>query len=215
MTLNTDLYINQAKNWPDQGRHIMAQFDHESIIVYQAYRPEIGNYAINNQKFDDPFSLNRMTWIKPNFLWMMYRSGWAQKEGQTIILAMRLRLNAFVHYLKHSVYSSFQPDIYDNKDQWNDLLRKSSVRLQWDPDHDPYGAKLHRRAVQIGLRNEFIQSYASDDIVEIEDISSFVREQYNHVKNQNLSSLLVPHERPLIFDDHSLNDFLKLDINGK
>ncbi|MFM7854759.1 MAG: DUF4291 family protein [Flammeovirgaceae bacterium] len=27
-------------------------------------------------------SLNRMTWMKPNFLWMMYRSGWATKHNQ-------------------------------------------------------------------------------------------------------------------------------------
>jgi len=26
--------------------------------------------------------MNRMTWIKPNFLWMMYRSGWASKKNQ-------------------------------------------------------------------------------------------------------------------------------------
>ncbi|WP_422570328.1 DUF4291 family protein, partial [Erwinia billingiae] len=29
-----------------------------------------------------------MTWIKPSFLWMMYRSGWGMKDpGQKRILA--------------------------------------------------------------------------------------------------------------------------------
>ncbi|WP_141653813.1 DUF4291 family protein, partial [Erwinia billingiae] len=27
-----------------------------------------------------PFSMTRMTWIKPSFLWMMYRSGWGMKD---------------------------------------------------------------------------------------------------------------------------------------
>ncbi|MFT5999906.1 MAG: hypothetical protein ACI81P_002365 [Neolewinella sp.] len=28
------------------------------------------------------FSYQRMSWIKPNFLWMMYRCGWAKKQDQ-------------------------------------------------------------------------------------------------------------------------------------
>ncbi|WP_209018579.1 DUF4291 family protein [Endobacterium cereale] len=32
--------------------------------------------ALDKGKFGPPtFSLNRMTWIKPSFLWMMYRCG--------------------------------------------------------------------------------------------------------------------------------------------
>ena len=33
-------------------------------------------------------------------------------------------------------------------------IEKSDVRLQWDPDHDPFGAHQLRRAIQLGLRNE-------------------------------------------------------------
>ncbi len=32
-----------------------------------------------------------MSWIKTNFLWMMYRSGWGTKPDQEIILAIRLK----------------------------------------------------------------------------------------------------------------------------
>ncbi|WP_458785448.1 DUF4291 family protein [Vallitalea sediminicola] len=31
------------------------------------------------KSFGSSFKLNRMTWVKPSFLWMMYRSGWAKK----------------------------------------------------------------------------------------------------------------------------------------
>ena len=62
--------------WPKEGRHILAQFDDDTVIVYQAYRPSIGRYAAEHGAFGGDFSYSRMSWVKPNFLWMMYRSGW-------------------------------------------------------------------------------------------------------------------------------------------
>lgn len=51
ITLETELYISQLQRWPKEGRHIMGQFDDNSIIVYQAYKPSIANYAVQHQKF--------------------------------------------------------------------------------------------------------------------------------------------------------------------
>ncbi|HEY9391471.1 MAG TPA: DUF4291 family protein [Mycobacteriales bacterium] len=45
-----------------------------TVVVYQAYRPEIAEHGVRYQRFDGPFSLDRMRWVKPGFLWMMYRS---------------------------------------------------------------------------------------------------------------------------------------------
>ena len=87
MNLLTEAYLVQTARWPNSGRHILAQFDDESVIVYQAYRPAIGHFAARNGCFGGEFSLNRMSWIKPNFLWMMYRCGLASKEGQEVVLA--------------------------------------------------------------------------------------------------------------------------------
>jgi uncharacterized protein DUF4291 len=78
--MRTRPYLEQLPTWPPSGRHILAQFDDDSIYVYQAYRPAIANYAVTNQRFGGEFSYNRMSWIKPNFLWMMYRSGWAGRK---------------------------------------------------------------------------------------------------------------------------------------
>jgi len=147
-------YKEQLKEWPENGHHIMAQYDDEKIIVYQSYRPAIGNFAVKHQYFGGAFSLTRMTWIKPNFLWMMYRNGWATKEGQEIVLAISLKREVFDSYLSKAVYSSYQSDIYESREQWQEEVKNSNIRLQWDPDHDPYGAKLERRAIQIGIRNE-------------------------------------------------------------
>src|SRR6516225_4792454 len=91
MSLEVEPYAGQAARWPAEGRHILAQYDDRSIIVYQAYRPSIASYAIATKTFGRDFSFARMSWIKPNFLWMMYRSGWGTKEGQEIVLGLRLR----------------------------------------------------------------------------------------------------------------------------
>ena len=56
----------------------------EGVIVYQAYRPSIGTYAVEHGHFGGEFSYSRMSWIKTNFLWMMYRSGWGTKPGQEV-----------------------------------------------------------------------------------------------------------------------------------
>ena len=41
----------QEKIWPKEGRYILAQYDEDSIVVYQAYCPEIADYAVKHQKW--------------------------------------------------------------------------------------------------------------------------------------------------------------------
>lgn len=210
MKLELKKYTEQIQEWPKEGYHIMAQYDDEKIIVYQSYRKEIGEFAVKNQFFGGAFSLERMTWIKPNFLWMMYRNGWGTKEGQEVVLAIHLKREAFETYLKNAVYSSFNQVEGMTHEEWQNEVKCSNVRLQWDPDYDPYGAKLERRAIQIGLRNEFIKTFAKEDILLIENISDFVAHEYENVKNNILEKLMIPLEKPLVFKDNELNEKLKI-----
>ncbi|SEE32520.1 protein of unknown function [Tenacibaculum sp. MAR_2010_89] len=210
MKLKTKLYKEQIKEWPNEGHHIMAQYDDEKVIIYQSYRPAIGNFAMNNQYFGGPFKYTRMTWIKPNFLWMMYRNGWGTKEGQEIVLAIHLKKEAFERYLSKAVYSNYQEDIYTTRENWQEQVKNSSIRLQWDPDHNPYGDKIDRRAIQIGIRNNEIIKYATEDIIEIENISQFVKEQHQYVLNKELDKLIVPEEKPFLSKDNEVNKRLKL-----
>ena len=53
-------------------REIFAQYDRQCIRVYQAYNPIIAKEAISLQTFGENFDVNRMTWIKPSFLWLMH-----------------------------------------------------------------------------------------------------------------------------------------------
>jgi hypothetical protein len=213
MKIELKKYDEQVKEWPKSGYHIMAQYDEEEIIVYQSYRKDIGEFAAKNQFFGGEFSLSRMTWIKPNFLWMMYRNGWGTKEGQEVVLAIHLKISAFNTYLQNAVYSSYNDSLGISHEEWQEQVKTSSIRLQWDPDHDPYGNKLERRAIQIGLREDFIKSFAKEDIVLIEDISEFVKEQYEFVQNKELEKLIVPAEKPFLFKNEELNKKLKISGN--
>ncbi|MEM1262496.1 MAG: DUF4291 domain-containing protein [Pseudomonadota bacterium] len=172
--METELYSSQTKRWPAAGRHILADYNDDTVTVYQAYRPAIGRYAAEHGKFGGEFSYSRMSWIKPNFLWMMYRSGWGTKPGQEITLAVRLRRPFFEEILEQAVPSSFNEELFESHAAWQEAVQSSNVRLQWDPDHDPAGAKLERRAVQLGLRGEILQRYGTDECVSITDISEFV-----------------------------------------
>jgi hypothetical protein len=173
----TEPYTTQVARWPRSGRHILGQFDAESVIVYQAYNPAIGHFAAGHGYFGGGFSMSRMSWIKPNSLWMMYRSGWGTKENQEVTLAVRLRRIAFDEILRQAVHSTFIPEVYGSEEAWRRAVAGSDVRLQWDPDHDPGGRPIERRAIQLGLRGEVLARYTKDWLLEIQDISDFVREQ--------------------------------------
>jgi hypothetical protein len=185
MKLILESYIHQKARLPRGGRHILAQYDEDTIVVYQAYRPAIGVFAAENGYFGGEFLLTRMSWIKTSFLWMMYRSGWGAKAGQEVVLAVRLRRSAFDAILEQAVLSTFESQIWHSEEEWHRDLRRSSVRLQWDPDRSPVGGALARRAVQLGLRGDVLAAYAREWIVDIQDISDFVHEvREKHIRRR-------------------------------
>jgi hypothetical protein len=118
-----------------------------------------------------------MSWIKPNFLRAMYRSGWASKDGWEHILAVRLRRTFFDELLRVAVASSFDSICEASHDEWRRAPEASLVRLQWDPDHDPLGRLLQRRAIQLGLRGEMLRRYGQEEILSGEGVTPFAREQ--------------------------------------
>ena len=209
----TEFYIQQKDRWPQNGRHILAQYDNDSIIVYQAYRPEIGLYALKHQKFGGAFKLTRMSWIKPNFLWMMYRSGWGTKQGQEVILSVRLKRDFFDRVLANAVWSTYTGSGFESKQDWKEAMTRSSVRLQWDPDHHPRGNKLERKAIQLGLSGDFLLEYSDEAIIEITDVSAFVQEQ-RVLLADDLSKLLTPLETVYIPGLKTAIDNIRISLDG-
>ncbi len=96
-------------NYPShQTMEIRAVYDDTSVRVYQAFRDEIAEEAVQLGTFGSHFGLNRMTWIKPSFLWMMYRSSWAEKPEQENVLAIDIKREAFDYLLENAVLSTYR-----------------------------------------------------------------------------------------------------------
>lgn len=193
--LLTAPYTEQVKLWPKAGRHILAQFDAETVIVYQAYNPAIGRHAVEHGTLGGEFSYSRMSWVKPNFLWMMFRSGWGTKENQEVTLGLRVRRTFFDSLLAEAVPSSWDRERYATEEEWSGAVGRSHVRLQWDPDHHPSGAKLDRRAIQLGLRGPVLDAFGRRELLEVIDLTAFVAEQRERLQSGGVSAILTPHER--------------------
>ena len=199
MELPTQTYETQVQAWPKKGRHILAHYDESSIVVYQAYRLSIGLFAITHGYLGGPeFSFARMSWIKPNFLWMMYRSGWGTKDGQEYILGLRIRRQFFDQILEQAVPSSNEPATFTPPDKRKAVIEASEVRLQWDPDHSPSGANLERRAIQLGLRGQMLKAFATSELIEVLDMRHFVSAERVNAYGPDVGRLRTPLERVYI-----------------
>jgi Domain of unknown function (DUF4291) len=212
LSLPSERYADQCDRWPLAGKHILAQSDAATIVVYQAYRPSIGKYAVEHGVLGGDFSYARMSWIKPNFLWMMYRSGWGTKTDQEITLGLRLHRKFFDALLAQAVASSFEAaDDYATHDEWKAALASSAVRLQWDPDHDPGGRPVARRAIQLGLRGAVLEDFGKRELLEVIDMSEFVAAQRERLASVGSAALMTPVERVYIPDDPAIARRLRLD----
>ncbi|MDC9588791.1 DUF4291 domain-containing protein [Xenorhabdus sp. XENO-10] len=167
---------------------IKANYTDEYIRVYQAFSDSIADSAIENGTFvSPPFSMTRMTWIKPSFLWMMYRSGWAKKDdGQKRILAIDLTHEGFKEIIQQGVISHFDSKFFDSKETWKEKVQRNDVVIQWDPERDISLNKLEQRTIQIGLRNKAVESYVNHWIVKITDVTELAHEIHKLVKDNNL-----------------------------
>jgi len=197
-------YKEQVSSWPKSGQHILAQTNGRAVIVYQAFNPAIAQYAVDNNKFGGPhYSMCRMTWIKTNFLWMMFRSDWGRAENQERVLAIHVRQEGFDKILSRA---------YTGDSQKEKGWKEVDVRLQWDPDHDPHGNKEVRRAIQLGLRGETLAEFNNNWIVKIEDVSDIVEEGLKLVTADKLDLLMTPEETVYQVVDKDIVNQIGLDI---
>lgn len=174
---------------------IRAAFDAHTITVYQAFNLSIAQTALQNQKFVAPFKMERMTWIKPSFLWMMYRCGWATKEGQEHVLAIKIKREGFQWALDNSCLSHFDPDIHISKEEWGNKVKTAPVRIQWDPERDIHLEKLPYRTIQIGLSGIAVEKYINEWIISIEDITQLCKQIHSLISiNIKEAQSLLPRE---------------------
>jgi hypothetical protein len=187
---------------------IRAVYDEHTIRVYQAYGDEIADAALASGTFvSPPFKIDRMTWIKPSFLWMMYRAGWGYKDaGQSRILAIDISRAGFEWALEHSCRS--HPDPSMSAAEWSALKARSPVRIQWDPERDLELQPQPHRAIQIGLSGEAVQLYVEEWIRNITDITPLAHSIHSLVQERRLNEIdhFLPKERPYLVNKASISE---------
>ncbi len=156
-------------------REVRADFDSDSIVVYQAYNKQIAEPAIEAGHFCSPFCWGRMTWIKPSFLWLMARSNWGHKSGQEYILAVRIKRAGWDRALSLGVLTSFEPEVHGVESSWRRSFESATVHVQWDPERTLQGKKLEHRSIQLGLSRHIIKEFTDEWIIEIRDYTSRAR----------------------------------------
>lgn len=183
---------------PVVDRQVRARFSEETITVYQAYPPAVADAALAAGTFVAPFKRERMTWIKPSFLWMMYRSGWASKPGQERILAIETVREGFEWALAHASLSHYAPRVHTDVGVWKEQLRTSPVRVQWDPERSITLQPLPHRAIQVGLSREAVERYVEEWIVRISDVTDLARTIHRDVGSGRLGEAAsrLPREVP-------------------
>jgi len=152
------------------GVHVFhAEWDAEGVYFYQAFSDEIADYALQHQRFGGPmFNPTRMTWIKPSFAWVLYRSGYGWKDKkQSRVLKTKLSHSAVAKLLTWC--------------QCKHAGGGSKGRVQWDPERDLFSGNgahgrheprkmLRLRSIQIGLSRDLSQFYV-DSTISIQDVT--------------------------------------------
>lgn len=193
-----------------QLKQVRARFDRDTITVYQAFSPIITEAAIKAGTFVAPFSFQRMTWIKPSFLWMMERSGWASKSGQERVLAVSIHRSGWEEALANATLTA--PAQGQGCEDWREELENSPIRVQWDPERNLHGGKTSQRSIQVGISREWSRRYSQEWIVGLEDITPLVRKIADKRKRGDWKGAerALPVEKPYPIPD-SLKGRLEMD----
>jgi hypothetical protein len=178
-----------------------------TVTVYQAYAPGIGVLAARDGRFPAAWQRDRMTWIKPSFLWMMYRCGWGSKEGQETVLAVEITREGFAWALEHACLAHYEPGLHTEHAAWKRQLKRCPARVQWDPERDLHLRPLPHRSLQLGLAGEAARRYADEWTVSITDVTALAHTVHAHVRDGDLDAArrLLPAERPYPVPEGSLD----------
>lgn len=183
------------------AREVRAIYSADLIRVYQAYADTIADAALARGNLNVPcFSLDRMTWIKPSFLWMMCRADFGYRDpGQKRILAIDIKRSGFDWTLSNAELTAHESR---SSDDIGKSRLSSDVLVQWDPERDLQCRRLEHRSIQIGLRGEAIRLYAKTWIQSITDITPTAHKIRSLVTNREMQAAakLIPQEETYPID---------------
>mmetsp|Transcript_107169 Transcript_107169/g.185555 ORF Transcript_107169/g.185555 Transcript_107169/m.185555 type:complete len:385 (-) Transcript_107169:52-1206(-) len=184
----------------------VGQWDAEGVYLYQAFCDEIADWALAHQHLGGPrFNTTRMTWAKPSFGWILYRSGYGHKPGQNRILKIKVPHHALAEILSHCSCVDTNKDTRSGR-KAGKAEGESNGRVQWDPERDMLSADgreprrmLRTRAIQIGLAGRLSQLYVQSAVC-VQDVTELAhRICHAHRSKKNAMDELLaalPDERP-------------------
>ncbi|SHI40712.1 protein of unknown function [Nocardiopsis flavescens] len=183
---------------PTPRHQIRARHTDTTVTVYQAYAPRLGLPAARAGRFPADWKRGRMTWIKPSFLWTMYRCGWVLKADQETVLAVEITREGFEWALRNACLSHYDRSVHADRDAWRRELAAAPARVQWDPERDLRLRPLEHRSLQLGLAGEASTRYADTWITAIDDVTPTARRVHDLVRRGDLAGAreLLPRERP-------------------
>ncbi len=185
---------------PATGRHFLAQFDADTVTVFQSFDRDVGGYAIEHGQFGGPaFRRDRASAIRLSLLDVLGRSDWGQKPGREVTLALRLRREAFDMVLRQAIHSVFPEGVYPMKRSWQLATRYSPVSITWEADRDLSGNPLSRDAARFGLRDRTLMQFATEWIEDVIDLSPWVSAHRGDLQ------ALVPQRAPYPVRDDALH----------
>ncbi|MEU5213945.1 DUF4291 domain-containing protein [Streptomyces sp. NPDC020742] len=190
--------MSTAPTSAEPVRRIRASFTERTVTVYQAYAPSLGVPAARDGRFPSAWKRERMTWIKPSFLWMMYRCGWGAKADQETVLAVEIDRAGFDWALRHACLSHYAPDEHADREAWKRQLKGAPARVQWDPERDLRLRPLPYRSLQLGLAGEASRRYADEWTVAIRDVTPLAHEVRARMRagDEAGAAALLPEELP-------------------
>jgi hypothetical protein len=181
----------------------IGEYDDDGVWVYQAYNDAISDWALAHQSFGGPsFKAKRMTWMKPSFAWVLYRSGYGKKKSQERVLKIKLPHDSFAALLEQCAVGQGGGGA-------------STGRVQWDPARDLLAAEksgkeprklLRRRAIQIGVKGALSEEYVSSAlaIVDVTALAQRVGAAHRKKKPSAVTAAIalllsdLPYERPFM-----------------
>ena len=109
------------------NRLIYADYDEEGVFVYQAFKPKIVAHAVQLGTFGKGFGLDRITWIKPSFYWVLRRTKYGTKNRMKAIARIKITHRAFLEILNQSIETHWDEQRFASEFEWQSALSQSDA----------------------------------------------------------------------------------------
>jgi Domain of unknown function (DUF4291) len=174
-------------------RSLLATFDAERVIVWQAHSEAVAAYAVSHGRFGGPdWRAGRQTRFRFSLPSVLARTEWGTRPGRERILAVWVTRSGVETLLNQAVHAEADPAVYTTPMAWRLATRYANVSVSWHVDVDLLGAALPRETPRLGVRDLALRQLAEEFTVGIDDWTEWVR---THRQRPEAAVGLPPLER--------------------